>query len=51
MTSSTVTIQKEEHESMKSEIQTLRRTDLYKRLLQFKQNIKKKMFTRDDLGF
>jgi hypothetical protein len=51
MSTETVTIPKEEYQQMRSEIETLRRTDLYKRLLEFMQNIQKKKFTRADLGF
>jgi len=47
----TITIPKEEFELMKQEIKTLRATSLYKRLLQFEQNIKTKKYTRKDLGF
>ena len=51
MATETVTIPMAEYELMVSEIETLRRTDLYKRLLQFVQNIHKNKFTRADLGF
>jgi len=48
----TVTIPKEEYLQMKQEITSLRETQLYKRLLQFEENIKAgKIFTREDLGF
>jgi hypothetical protein len=47
----TITIPKAKYEHMLAELETLRRTDLYKRLLQFMQNIQKKKFTRADLGF
>ena len=47
----TVTIPKSKYDQMVAELETLRRTDLYKRLLQFIQNIQKKKFTRRDLGF
>ena len=47
----TVTIPRAEYESMVVEIETLRKSDLYKRLLQFVQNIRKQKFTRADLGF
>lgn len=49
--SETITIPKEEYQMMVAELETLRRTDLYKRLLQFIQNIQEKRFTRKDLGF
>ncbi len=47
----TVTIPKARYVQMVSELETLRRTDLYKRLLQFLTSIEKKKFTRADLGF
>lgn len=51
MPTETITIPKEEYQMMVVELETLRRTDLYKRLMQFIQNIQKKKFTRADLGF
>jgi len=52
MTISTVTIPKAEYEGMVHELETLRQTNLYQRLLQFKENINKgKKFSRADLGF
>ncbi len=47
----TVTVPKKDFQQLVLELETLRRTDLYKRLLQFAQNIQKKKFTRADLGF
>ena len=48
----TVTIPKEEFEIMKREIKTLRNQRLYKRLMEFENNIKSSgKFTRKDLGF
>ena len=47
----TVTIPRADFELMKKEIETLRHTSLYKRLLEFEKNISKKKFTRKDLGF
>ncbi len=47
----TITIPKERYERMVVEIETLRRTELYKRLLQFMQNIQKNKSARKDLGF
>jgi len=35
----------------KKEYYKLKRNDLYKKLLKFEQNIKKKVFTRKELGF
>ena len=51
MNTETVTVLKEEYFQLVAEVETLRRTDLYKRLLQFTENIQKKKFTRADLGF
>ncbi len=51
MEAETVTIPRIEYEQMVTELETLRRTDLYKRLIQFIENIQKKKFTRTDLGF
>ncbi len=48
----TVTIPKTEFEQMKTEIKTLRKSDIYLRLLEFELNIVRgKTFTRKDLGF
>lgn len=48
----TVTIPKEEYIQMQEEIKALRNTKLYKRLLEFEENIKNgKKYTRKDLGF
>ena len=47
----TVTLPRVEYEQMVIELETLRRSDLYKRLLQFIQNVQKQKFTRSDLGF
>jgi PHD/YefM family antitoxin component YafN of YafNO toxin-antitoxin module len=48
----TVTIPKADFEQMQREIETLRSTRLYKRLLEFEKNISLgKRFTRKDLGF
>lgn len=47
----TITIPKEEYAQMKTELRMLRNTELYKRLLEFENNIKKKKYTRKDLGF
>ncbi|MBI4145765.1 hypothetical protein HY489_00320 [Candidatus Woesearchaeota archaeon] len=46
-----ITVPKSEYKQMVAELETLRRTDLYKRLLEFMQNVQKKKFTRADLGF
>lgn len=46
-----VTLTKEKYDQIIIELETLRRTDLYKRLSQFMINIQKKKFTRADLGF
>jgi PHD/YefM family antitoxin component YafN of YafNO toxin-antitoxin module len=51
-TMETVTIPKQEFESMKRELESLRNSRLYQRLLEFENNIAKgKRFTRNDLGF
>ena len=48
----TVTIPKDEFEEMKQELNTLRNSKLYKRLLEFEHNIfSGKKFTGNDLGF
>jgi len=47
----TVTIPKAKFEQIRQELETLRNTALYKRLLQFEQNIKEKKYSRTDLGF
>lgn len=46
-----ITIPKEEYEFLKKEVQTLRNQKLYKRLLEFEENIQSKKYTRKDLGF
>ena len=51
MTTETITLPMEEYTHMVAELETLRRTDLYQRLLSFMQNIQQKKFTRVDLGF
>ena len=48
----TITLPKTEFEQLHREIETLRNSDLYKRLLEFEKNIAEgKRFTRADLGF
>ena len=48
----TITISKTEYNQMKKELETLRNSELYERLLEFEKNIKEgKIFTRKDLGF
>ena len=47
----TITVPKEEFAQMQRELSTLRETKLYKRLLQFQENIGRQKFTRADLGF
>lgn len=48
----TVTLPKTEVEQLHREIETLRNSDLYKRLLEFEKNSSEgKRFTRNDLGF
>jgi len=47
----TITIPKEKFEEMRMELEVLRNSKLYKRLLEFEQNIQGKRYTRKDLGF
>jgi hypothetical protein len=48
----TITIPKLEFEEMKVELETLRKSRLYQRLLEFEERILEgKKFTREDLGF
>ena len=48
----TITISKPKFEQMQEELETLRKSKIYQRLLEFEQNILKgKKFTRADLGF
>ncbi|MEK6962839.1 MAG: hypothetical protein AABX70_00325 [Nanoarchaeota archaeon] len=48
----TITLPKIKFERMELELKTLRETRLYKRLLEFNQNVLKgKVYTRKDLGF
>ena len=48
----TITIPKEKYEQMKIEIELLRNSPLYKRLLEFEKNISEgKRYSRKDLGF
>jgi hypothetical protein len=50
--SETVSLPREEYELMVQELESLRNTGLYKRLLEFEQNLDEgKVFTRKDLGF
>jgi PHD/YefM family antitoxin component YafN of YafNO toxin-antitoxin module len=50
--SEVISIPKEEFMKMKLELEALRNTKLYKRLLEFEENIKSgKKYTRADLGF
>ena len=50
--SSVITIPREEYQALKNELKALRKTKLYKRLLEFEENIKAgKTYTRKDLGF
>lgn len=51
MTTETITIPKEEYIIIKQELETLRNTKIYQRLLEFENNIKIKKYTRKDLGF
>lgn len=48
----TITIPRMKFEKMQEELETLRNTKLYKRLLEFEQRILQgKSYTRSDLGF
>ena len=48
----TITLPKAELEQLHKELETLRNSGLYKRLLEFEKNISEgKRFTRTDLGF
>ncbi|MBS3156234.1 hypothetical protein J4413_03310 [Candidatus Woesearchaeota archaeon] len=47
----TITIPKVQFERMKEQIELFSNIKIYKRLLQFEQNISKKKYTRKDLGF
>lgn len=48
----TLTVSKAELEQLHKELETLRNSSIYKRLLEFEKNISEgKKFTRSDLGF
>lgn len=48
----TITLPKEEYNQMQDELQILRDSKLYKRLLEFEENISQgKRLTRKDIGF
>ena len=48
----TILISKEEYKKMKKEVQVLRSSKIYKRLLEFEKNILRgKVCMRKDLGF
>jgi len=47
----TITIPRAQYEKMKEEIRILRSSKLYKRLLEFEDNIQKKKYSRKELGF
>lgn len=51
MTTDTITISKEEYEILKKENELLKNQKIYKRLLEFEENIKSKEYKRKDLGF
>ena len=46
-----ITMPRAEFEQMKQELDTLRNSSIYKRLLEFESNISRKKYTRKDLGF
>ena len=45
----TITISKTEYNQMKKELETLRNTKLYKRLLEFEINIQTKKYNKEEL--
>ena len=47
----TITIPKQKFQQMKREIETLRDSRIYQRLLEFEQNILNKKYSRKYLGF
>lgn len=48
----TIIIPKEQFEKMKTELEVLRKSKIYRRLLEFEKNIAEgRKFTRKDLGF
>ena len=48
----TITISKEKYEEMSEALRILRNLKLYKRLLEFENNIKEsRIYTRENLGF
>ena len=52
MAQETVTLLKEEFERMRQELELLKDSRIYQRLLEFEENISKgKKFSRKDLGF
>ena len=46
-----VSIPKVKLQEMEKELQILRNSRIYQRLLEFEENIKQEKFTRKDLGF
>ena len=46
-----INISKKKYHEMKTEIKTLRNTQLYKKILKSNEELKKKIYTRKDLGF
>ena len=52
MASKSMVISKDEYNSLKKQVKILKNSRLYKRLLEFEENIAKgKKFYRSDLGF
>lgn len=47
----TITISKSDYIKMKNEVKTLKNSKLYKKILKSKEELKKKIYTREDLGF
>lgn len=46
----TITISKDKFLQMKREINTLRNSSLYKKVLQSNRELKEKIYTREDIG-
>ncbi|MFP4402426.1 MAG: hypothetical protein ACLFPL_04300 [Candidatus Nanoarchaeia archaeon] len=47
----TISIPKKQYLQMKREIRTLKNSELYKKVLKSREELKEKVFTREDLGF
>ncbi|MBI4210684.1 MAG: hypothetical protein HY544_04225 [Candidatus Diapherotrites archaeon] len=52
MTQETVTVPRKEYESLKRQVEIFKESNIYKRLIEFENNIAAgKKFYREDLGF